>query len=140
MAFKSGEIDPKLVRPPVVLMTKRAREQLKLIEENDYTLDDLVFRIEISGKNCDGFTYAAGFTPVREDDFIVPVENAEGLLCVHLDPFAAHYLHETSVDFIQDFEQEAEGFVVINLQQERFAGKFWRANPELTPPLKEESP
>ena len=135
MRFKTQHIDPSQVQTPTVLMTKRAQVQLQLIVENDITLEDCVFRLEISGKGCDGFTYAAGFTDKREGDFLVLVANSKRPITVALDPFAAYYLQETSVDFIQDFAQEAEGFVIINLRQENFQGKFWRARPELTPPL-----
>lgn len=136
MSFKTQDIDPSQVEKPTVLMTKRAQDQYRLIVENDITLEDCVFRLEVSGKGCDGFTYAAGFTDKRNDDFLVQVANSKQTLIVALDPFAAYYLQETSIDFIQDFAQDAEGFVIINLRQENFQGKFWRARPELTPPLK----
>lgn len=139
MSFKTGSIDPQVITPPMVMMTNRAQKQLHLIIENDFTLSDTVFRIEVSGKDCHGFNYAAGFTPRREDDFIVKIQNDPKQLLVHLDPFAAYYLSECSIDFIQDFEQDAEGFVVINLKQELFQGKFWRASPELIPPLKSDN-
>jgi len=120
------------------MMTGRAQKQMNLIIENDFTLDGLVFRIEISGKGCHGFNYAVGFTPRREDDFIVNIQNDPKKSQVCIDPFAAYYLTECSIDFIQDFEQDAEGFVVINLKQELYQGKFWKASPELIPPLKTE--
>lgn len=138
MAFKSGTIDPKTINPPQISMTKRARDQWHLIRECDFTLEESVFRLEIAGKDCAGFTYAAGFTPDRPDDFKVAVLN-DSQIVVHLDPFAAYYLQEVSIDFIQDFEQDAEGFVIINLEQEKFQGKFWKAAPELIPPLTTES-
>ena len=40
-------------------------------------------------------------------------------------------------DFVQDFEQDAEGFVIVNHAQGEFKGKFWRAAPEKTPPVRE---
>jgi Fe-S cluster assembly iron-binding protein IscA len=138
MTFKSGSINPQDISPPIVMMTSRAQKQLHLIKENDFTLKELVFRLEISGKDCHGFNYAAGFTPKRDDDFIVKIQNDQSGMLIHLDPFAAYYLSECSIDFIQDFEQDAEGFVIINLKQEMFQGKFWRASPELIPPQKSE--
>lgn len=140
MSFKENTIDRSTIEIPVVLMTQRAQSQIRLIKETDFTLEETVLRVEISGKDCHGFTYAFGFTPTREDDFVVPVGNCkEGDLQIHLDPFAAYYLREASIDFIQDFEKDSEGFVIINLNQERFAGKFWKAAPEWVPKLRPET-
>lgn len=135
MAFKENKINPDLVTKPVVYFTERALEQLKLILNNDFTLAGKYFRILISGKGCDGFTYSAGFTDLKDDDFLVKIENSVEEITILLDPFAAFYLQETSVDFIQDFEKDVEGFVITNHLQKKYAGKFWRKSPEDTPPL-----
>ncbi|ATH08350.1 hypothetical protein BIY24_10440 [Halobacteriovorax marinus] len=135
MAFKENKINPDLVATPVVYFTQRALEQLKLILENDFTLAGKYFRILISGKGCDGFTYSAGFTDVKEDDFEVRIENSDEDFIILLDPFAAFYLQESSVDFIQDLVNDVEGFVITNHLQKKYAGKFWRKAPEKTPPL-----
>ncbi|CBW27033.1 hypothetical protein BMS_2231 [Halobacteriovorax marinus SJ] len=135
MAFKENKINPDLVATPVVYFTQRALEQLKLILENDFTLAGKYFRILISGKGCDGFTYSAGFTDVKEDDFEVRIENSDEDIIILLDPFAAFYLQESSVDFIQDLVNDVEGFVITNHLQKKYAGKFWRKAPEKTPPL-----
>ena len=50
----------------------------------------------------------------------------------------AHHLEQIGVDFIQDFDQDAEGFVITNHSQSDFKGKFWKASPEKVPPLKSE--
>lgn len=138
MSYKQNSINKELVLPPLVMFTQRALEQLKLIIENDFTLAGKYFRIVISGKGCEGFTYAAGFTDLQEDDFMVRISNTNEEIYVVVDPFAAFYLQEGSVDFIQDFNQDAEGFVVTNHSQSEFKGKFWRNSPEKTPPLKSE--
>ncbi|MBC7540932.1 MAG: iron-sulfur cluster assembly accessory protein [Bacteriovorax sp.] len=140
MAFKQNKVNRDLVLPPVIMFTDRALSQLKLIIENDFTLAGKYFRIVVSGKGCEGFTYAAGFTDLNEDDFQVRIANTEDEIYVLVDPFAAFYLQEASVDFVQDFEQDAEGFVIVNHAQGEFKGKFWRAAPEKAPPIKEGAP
>ncbi len=130
-----NKINPELVNKPVVYFTERAQEQLELILNNDFTLAGKYFRILVSGKGCDGFTYSAGFTDIKDDDFQVKIENGDGEITILLDPFAAFYLQETSVDFIQDFEKDIEGFVITNHLQKKYSGKFWRKSPEKTPPL-----
>ena len=135
MAFKQNKVNKDLVTPPVIMFTDRALSQLKLIIENDFTLAGKYFRIVVSGKGCEGFTYAAGFTDLNDDDFQIQIANCKDELYVIVDPFAAFYLQETSVDFIQDFNLDAEGFVIVNHAQSEFKGKFWRSAPEKTPPI-----
>lgn len=136
MAFETRRIDRKEVIEPTILFTERAFLQLKLIIENDFTLAGKYFRIGISGKGCDGFTYSVMFTDLNADDFLVKIYNhQEDDLQVVLDPFAAFYLTEATVDFIQDFDQDAEGFVVTNHYQKNFQGKFFNKNGAKLPPL-----
>ena len=135
MGFKQNKINKDLVLPPVIMFTARALEQLKLIIDNDFTLAGKYFRLLVSGKGCEGFTYAAGFTDLQLDDFQVRIANTTEEIYVVIDPFAAFYLQEASVDFFQDFNQDAEGFVITNHSQSEFKGKFWKANPEKTPPV-----
>jgi iron-sulfur cluster insertion protein len=135
MGFKQNKVNKDMVTAPVIMFTERALNQLKLIIENDFTLAGKYFRIVVSGKGCEGFTYAAGFTDLNEEDFHIRIANTEEEIFVVIDPFAAFYLQEASVDFIQDFEQDAEGFVIVNHSQSEFKGKFWRQAPEKTPPV-----
>lgn len=136
MGFKQNKVNRESIIPPTIMFTQRALDQLKLIIENDFTLAGKYFRLVISGKGCDGFTYAAGFTDLQDEDFLVRILNANEDIYVIIDPFAAFYLQEASVDFIQDFNLDAEGFVITNHSQNEFKGKFWRSAPEKTPPLK----
>lgn len=138
MGFTQNKVNKDFVQPPLIMFTKRALSQLKLIIDNDFTLAGKYFRIIISGKGCEGFTYAAGFTDLNEDDFQVKIANTDEEINVIIDPFAAFYLQEVSVDFIADFSQDAEGFVIVNHLQDEFKGKFWRSAPEKTPPIKPE--
>lgn len=139
MGFKQNKVNKDLVLPPVIMFTERALSQLKLIIENDFTLAGKYFRIVVSGKGCEGFTYAAGFTDLNDDDFQVRIANTDEEIYVIVDSFAAFYLQEASVDFVQDFEQDAEGFVIVNHAQTTgaFKGKFWRSAPEKAPPIKD---
>jgi len=102
--------------------------------ENDFTLAGKYFRLLISGKGCEGFTYSVGFTDKKEDDVLVQITNEQDLE-VLVDPFAAFYLGETVVDYILDIENNNEGFTVTNLDQKKYFGKFWRKREDLVPPL-----
>ncbi|MBY0415266.1 MAG: hypothetical protein K2Q18_13935 [Bdellovibrionales bacterium] len=136
MGFKQNKVNKDLVLPPVIMFTERALSQLKLIIDNDFTLAGKYFRVVVSGKGCEGFTYAAGFTDLQDDDFQIRIANTEEEIYIIIDPFAAFYLQEASVDFIQDFTLDTEGFVITNHSQGEFKGKFWRAAPEKTPPVR----
>ncbi len=135
MAFKQNHIDKKLVTPPTIYFTERAFAQLKIIIENDFTLAGKYFRVGISGKGCDGFTYSVMFTDLQVDDFLVGIQNQVTDLQITMDPFAAFYLQESTVDFIQDFDLEAEGFVVTNHEQKNFQGKFFNKDNAKLPPI-----
>lgn len=129
---------PKIDRNDVVLpnvtFSEVAIAQLTLMLENDFTLSGKYFRILISGKGCDGFTYSVGFTDIKDEDFTIRISNEEPLEII-IDPFAAFYLGETRIDYVQDFQNDREGFVVYNKDQNKYHGKFWRENKELVPPM-----
>lgn len=130
-------IDSSQVTAPTVEFTEAALSQLKLILEHDHTLENKFMRLLVATKGCDGFSYDIGFTNKMQDDFLVPLLN-DSSIQVLMDPFAAYYTRELTVDFIQDFEENIEGFLVINHHQKEFHGKFWSGSPELTPPLLDE--
>ena len=118
---------------PNIHLTERAVAQIKLILENDFTLEGQSLRIHISGKECDGFTYSIGFQkPIENDISISCPEIGEGHFLI-MDPFSAFYLKEVTVDFVQDFEKDLEGFVVTNHKQEDYHGKFWRKDTNKIP-------
>jgi len=133
--MSKDEINRDLVKLPQLRLTERARLQLQLILDNDFTLINKKLRILISGKECDGFTYSLGFTEEVQGDFVVPFENTLTDVEVYIDPFSAHYIPAATIDFIQDFAQDAEGFVLINHQQKLHHGKFWQQAPHTIPPL-----
>lgn len=130
-------VDPKKVPTPKVDFTPMALSQLELLMENDFTLKGLYLRLLISGKGCDGFTYSVGFTEWHQDDIKVSITCSTKTPSIEIlmDPFTAFYLQNSSVDYIQDFANNSEGFVVSNLNQSTYAGKFWRADKTKVPPL-----
>lgn len=128
---KNMELNKKAINPPKINFSEPALAQLKLIVENDFTLSDMYFRVQITGKECDGFTYSTGFTVIHEDDLTVQIDD----LKILIDPFSAYYMKNTEIDYIQDFKNEEEGFVVTVKDQEDFSGKFWKENPDKIPPL-----
>lgn len=123
-------IDRHQIPTPQVQLTDEAAQQLKLIVENDITVKGKVFRLLITGKGCDGFTYSAGFSEKADD---ILIENP--ITTLAMDPFTAFYLQKVSIAHVTDFEQNIEGFVITNHDQNQFAGKFWRQNADKTPPL-----
>lgn len=123
------------VIPPIVNFSQRALLQLKLIAENDFTLGGKYFRILVSGKGCDGFTYSAGFTDLHHDDFLITINDNKTEIIV--DPFTAFYLGRTFVDYYHDIELDQEGFVIENQSHDEYKGKFWKKRPDLVPPTHE---
>ena len=111
---------------PNIHLTEQAIAQIKLILENDFTLEGQSLRVHISGKECDGFTYSIGFQKPIENDISIPCPEIGEKHYIIMDPFSAFYLKEVTVDFVQDFEKDIEGFVVTNHKQEDYHGKFWR--------------
>lgn len=129
------KVNKNLIDPPKIQFTDEALSQLNLIIENDYTLKGKYFRILISGKGCDGFTYSVGFTDLRDDDFLINIKNNEQVdIAILIDPFAAFYLQDSTVDFINKPEEDLEGFIVVNHMQQKYAGKFFKDQKEKIPP------
>ena len=129
-------VDRSKVKTPVIEFTDSALSQLSLLLENDPTLEGMWLRLVVSGKGCDGFDYSVGFTECQRDDFQVSLQLTNGRQAfVLIDPFTAFYLQHSQIDYIQDFTKGEEGFVVKNLQQSQYKGKFWRSEEENTPPL-----
>jgi len=109
-------------------LTQGAQEQLGLILENDYTIKDKVFRIQVSGKGCDGFTYKLGFTEIQDNDVIFQENNIK----IHLDPFSSYYIQDAQIDYIFNLRNDQDGFKLTNFQEHLFKGKFFK-DSSLTP-------
>ena len=102
-------------------ITDQAKNQIQLILENDFTLQDKVLRVSVDGKGCDGFDFAIGFTDPDANDNQVSFEN----ISIHLDQFVTEHLTNFTIDFKTDYQNNDEGFVIINNEPEKTRGKFW---------------
>lgn len=125
-------VDRNLIKAPIIQVSESALMQIVLIKDNDHTLRGSYFRIAISGKGCDGFSYKTYFDTSKSDDFIISLKNNIDIL---LDPFTAFYLQHATLNYYFDPEENIEGFQVINLEQDKYKKKFWNINSDLTPPL-----
>ena len=118
-------------------LTAAAFEQIKLILENDYTLEGLNFRLKIDGKGCDGFTYATGFSEKVEDDIELEFEHSGNSIKILLDSFALFYCKEGTLDFLLNVNESEDGFTFINNNEDKYHGKFFKDGGDLVPPTKE---
>ncbi len=118
-----------------LFITDSAVRQIQLMQENDYTLEGLNFRIKIGGKGCGGFTYDTGFSERHPDDLIVKkfysAINYE--LMVLMDPFTAHYASNLTLDYLLDTGSNEEGFVITNPDESNYRGKFFKDETKLPP-------
>lgn len=115
---------------PRLKISRNAYEQIRLIKENDFYLAKKSFRVQISGKGCDGFEYSTAFTEKDKNDVVLKFKDFQVLM----DSFTAFYLIESKLDYMYDEEADSDGFVVTNERQSLFEGKFWKDSPELIPP------
>lgn len=118
-----------------LFITDSAIRQIQLIEKNDYTLEGHSFRIKISGKGCDGFTYTTGFSQKQTDDLVIKrdVPLISYQLIILMDPFTAYYSQEVTVDYLLNPETNEEGFIITNAQQLEHRGKFFKDTSKLPP-------
>lgn len=116
------------LKPLDLNLTPRAASQINLILENDYTLENKLFRVQISGKGCSGFNYATGFDEIHEDDIIAKifVKEMNQEMKLLLDPFTAFYFHQGTIDYQIDPETNEDGFVIMNVHEETYFGKFFK--------------
>jgi iron-sulfur cluster insertion protein len=121
-----------------LLVTDSAVRQIQVMQENDYTLEGLSFRIKIGGKGCAGFTSDTGFSERHEDDLVIqqsfPVINFE--LTILMDPFTAYYTQELTLDYLLDTTNNEEGFIVNNAADGEHRGKFFKDESRLPPWVK----
>jgi Fe-S cluster assembly iron-binding protein IscA len=105
------------------------------MQENDYTLENHLFRIKIGGKGCGGFTYDTGFSLPDPDDLLIekdfPMINYR--LKVLMDPFTAYYTQEATLDYLLDTNKNEEGFTLTNAQDGAHRGKFFKDESKLPP-------
>lgn len=118
-----------------VLVSDSAVRQIQLMQNHDYTLEGLKFRIKIGGKGCEGFTYDTGFSEAHEDDLIVKLHypTINYTLELHIDPFTAFYTQSFTLDYLLDPQSHEEGFVVKNDADGQHRGKFFKDETRLPP-------
>lgn len=118
-----------------LFVTDSAVRQIQVMQENDYTLEGLDFRIKIGGKGCEGFTYDTGFSERHPDDLVViqkyPLIQFE--LTIVIDPFTAFYTQELELDYLLDTSNNEEGFIVKNAADGQHRGKFFKDENRLPP-------
>lgn len=118
-----------------LFVTDSAVRQIQLMQNNDYTLDGLSFRIKIGGKGCEGFDYETGFSEPDPDDIIITQKfsmiNFE--LKILIDPFTAFYTQEVTLDYLLDPANNEEGFIIKNAAQGQHRGKFFKDETRLPP-------
>lgn len=125
------KIDVKKLQLPKIKIDVDAVSQIKLSLENDPYLANKFFRIHVSGKGCDGFSYQTIFDKINSDDLKIHVDG----ITIIMAPFTAYYSQNLEVKYIFDEQNEIEGFEVKNLDHHKFAGKFWREHPDRVPEL-----
>lgn len=118
-----------------LFVTDSAVRQIQLMQDNDYTLEGLHFRIKIGGKGCEGFTYDTGFSEHHQDDLVIiqeyPLINFT--LKVLIDPFTAYYTQEATLDYLLDISNNEEGFILNNAADGQHRGKFFKDETKLPP-------
>lgn len=122
-----------------VFVTDSAVRQIQLMQENDYTLTGLNFRIKIGGKGCGGFTYDTGFSEPHVDDLVIKIAYPliKFDLTLLIDPFSAFYTQNFTLDYLLDTANNQEGFVVQNAADGTHKGKFFKDTTRLPPWVKE---
>ncbi len=118
-----------------LFLTDSAIRQIQLIQENDYTLEGLSFRIKIGGKGCGGFTYDTGFSETYPDDLFIERDfpQIKFHLKILMDPFTAFYTQESTLDYLLDTGNNEEGFVLTNAADGAHKGKFFKDTSKLPP-------
>ncbi len=115
-------------------LTDSAFSQIKLIQSNDFTLEDHTFRLKIGGKGCDGFTYETGFSKPVSDDLLLSFTNKDQKLDILLDAFSAFYCKEGILDYYFIPHENEDGFFFTNRNEHKHHGKFFK-DGENVPPL-----
>jgi Fe-S cluster assembly iron-binding protein IscA len=118
-----------------LFVTDSAVRQIQLMQDNDYTLEGLSFRIKIGGKGCEGFTYDTGFSEPHPDDLVIrqKYDLIHFELTVLIDPFTAFYTQEVTLDYLLDTNNNEEGFIVNNAADGQHRGKFFKDENKLPP-------
>ena len=131
-------IDKDQIQVPTINIDRSAQNQLKLLLTNDWTIKDKVLRFGIETKGCQGFEISISFLhPVKEDlTTTLSIDEQTSLTC-SIDPMLAFYYPSIDLTYFFDPSSGDEGFMILNQDQEKYHGKFWKDDPSLIPPQKD---
>jgi len=107
--------------PISIRISSSAIDQILLMKDHDFTLQNQSLRIVIKAKGCNGFTYSIQFSIAQPEDIRVLIQDNLEIL---LDPFTAQFVRVGTLDFIQTHLEE--GFQFINEHENLFHGKFFK--------------
>ncbi len=116
-----------------IKITKAAIEQINLILTNDYTINDKSLFIQVDGKECQGFTYSIFFSHPNKDSIELKYSPQIKNLKIFTNKFTAYYLKNGTLDYFFNPETDQDGLIIINEDEEKYQGKFWKENPQLEP-------
>ena len=95
---------------PLLSMTDAAVEKVKQFAKTTPDSEGKPLRIFVHGGGCSGFQYGFQFDEKHEGDNVLEFDGIE----VVVDPQSATYLHDSTVDYVEDFR--GAGFSVTNPQ------------------------
>lgn len=105
----SGAAEPVAAAAPVVVLTAKAVEMIKLTRSQEGMDESYGLRVAVMGGGCSGFQYALDFEQeARETDESFEVEG----LRVFVDPVSARYLEDVVIDYV--FGMNGAGFKFNN--------------------------
>jgi iron-sulfur cluster assembly protein len=102
-----SENDVAFSGPPVVL-TERAAQQLRKIQDDEALDEELCLRVAVEGGGCSGLSYKLGFDRKSEEDEVLVSQGIE----IIVDPKHMMYLKGISVDYPDGLD--ARGFTFDN--------------------------
>jgi iron-sulfur cluster assembly accessory protein len=105
----SPDANSSLPGAPVVTLTAKAVEMIKLTRSQEGMDESYGLRVAVMGGGCSGFQYALDFEQeARETDETFEVDG----LKVFVDPVSARYLEDVVIDYV--FGMNGAGFKFNN--------------------------
>lgn len=106
---ESGSSQPTPLTPPIVVLTAKAVEMIKLTRSQEGMDESYGLRVAVMGGGCSGFQYALDFEQeARDTDESFEVDG----LRVFVDPVSARYLEDVVIDYV--FGMNGAGFKFNN--------------------------
>lgn len=129
-------VEKDKIEKPQLHIDSTTLTQLQLIQTHDpQLLHGQCFRVQIASKGCEGFRYEFGITEPLADDFVLEFD---GNVNIHVQPFCAFYLQQGTLHYEINPQTNLDGFIVKNLNQDKFEKKFWKENEDLIPPQRDQ--